>query len=400
MSNHLRRARSEMSAPKLRFKEFKSAYSEVALGSIGEFKNGINKSKEDFGFGVPFVNLMDVFGKPFLTQSAFGLVNASAKEIDSYNLIKGDVLFIRSSVKPEGVGEASTILEDFENTVYSGFLIRFRETSAEKMLDINYKKYCFSIKSFRKQIMSLCTTSANTNINQDSLNGLKISIPNREEQCKIALFLSKIDQKISLLTQKHELLIQYKNGVMQKIFSQEIRFKDKGGKDFPEWGYVKLEDIAYSTTGSSNRADSSLVGQYTFFDRSVDIRTSDKFLFDCEAIIVGGEGQSFIPKYFVGKFDLHQRAYAIKDFKNCDGKYIYYHIDHFRNYFLSKAVGSTVKSLRLPMFNEMPVGLPSIDEQKKISAFLTNLDEKIATSFSLLKLCKQYKQGLLQQMFI
>jgi type I restriction enzyme S subunit len=243
LSNHLQQARSDMSAPKLRFKEFKSAYSEVSLGSIGEFKNGINKSKEDFGFGVPFVNLMDVFGKPFLTQSGFGLVNASAKEVDSYSLIKGDVLFIRSSVKPEGVGETSTILEDFANTVYSGFLIRFRETSPEKMLDINYKKYCFSIKSFRKQIMSLCTTSANTNINQDSLNGLKISIPNREEQCKIALFLSKIDQKIFLLTQKHELFIQYKKGVMQKIFNQEIRFKDGAGKDFPNWDYVPLEEV-------------------------------------------------------------------------------------------------------------------------------------------------------------
>ncbi len=251
-----------------------------------------------------------------------------------------------------------------------------------------------------EEIRGMSNEGGQKNLSGSIVKNISLHFPELLEQKKIASFFSAVDKKISLLTKKHELLIQYKKGVMQKIFSQEIRFKDKGGKDFPEWGYVKLEDIAYSTTGSSNRVDSSLDGQYTFFDRSVDIRTSDKFLFDCEAIIVGGEGQSFIPKYFVGKFDLHQRAYAIKDFKNCDGKYIYYHIDHFRNYFLSKAVGSTVKSLRLPMFNDMPIGLPSIDEQKKISAFLTNLDEKIATSFSLLKLCKQYKQGLLQQMFI
>src|SRR5258708_39460674 len=75
------------------------------LSQLGQFKNGINKGKEDFGHGFPFINLMDVFGIPkVLTACAnFGLVNSSAAERKLYELKEGDVLFVRSSVKPEGV---------------------------------------------------------------------------------------------------------------------------------------------------------------------------------------------------------------------------------------------------------------------------------------------------------
>src|SRR5690606_16448250 len=103
-----------------------------------------------------------------------------------------------------------------------------------------------------------------------------------------------------------------------------------------------------------------------FFDRSQEIRKSNRYLFDTEAIIVAGEGSDFIPKYYVGKFDLHQRTYAIMDFEKMIGKYLFYYIYNFRQYFLSQAVGSTVKSLRLPMFEKFKIQIPTIEEQTKI----------------------------------
>ncbi len=132
---------------------------------------------------------------------------------------------------------------------------------------------------------------------------------------------------------------------MQKLLTGKVRFKGFS----EEWEEVRLGEIAKITTGISNREDSSEKGGlYTFFDRSEDIRTSDKYLFDGEAIIVAGEGQKFIPKYFIGKFDLHQRTYAIMNFNYLvvEAKYLFYHIYQNKNYFLSQAVGSTVKSLR------------------------------------------------------
>ena len=196
-------------------KEFPE-WEEKKLGEIGEFKNGINKSKGDFGFGVPFINLMDVFGKPTISNQDFGLVNANEKELKQYEIRKGDVLFIRSSVKKEGVGETSLILNDMKNTVYSGFLIRFRDEKIK--LDLNYKEYCFSNRKFREDLISLSSTSANTNINQESLNTLKIYLPCIKEQTKIANFLSKIDDKIKTVNEQIEESKEFKKGLLQKMY--------------------------------------------------------------------------------------------------------------------------------------------------------------------------------------
>jgi len=224
-----------LNVPKLRFKEFSGEWVEKSLKEIGDFKNGLNKSKEDFGHGFPFVNLMDVFGKDVVRNEKFDLINANEKDLNLYNLKKGDILFIRSSVKREGVGETVLILDDLTDTTYSGFLIRFRDK--EEILNLFYKKYCFKTKKFRNSLLSLSTTSANTNINQESLNILRIHLPQKSEQQKIATFLTSIDKKIEQLTQKEKHLHAYKKGVMQKIFSQEIRFKDD------EWVEKKLNDV-------------------------------------------------------------------------------------------------------------------------------------------------------------
>lgn len=193
-----------------------SEWVEKKMFEIGEFKNGINKSKKDFGFGVPFINLMDVFGKSTISDLNLDLVNANPNELKLYNLKKGDVLFIRSSVKKSGVGETSVVLKDLSNTVYSGFLIRFRDNKIK--LDLNFKKYCFSNKKFREDLISLSSTSANTNINQESLNELKIKIPHINEQTKIANFLSAIDEKINQVSTQLEQTTQYKKGLLQQMF--------------------------------------------------------------------------------------------------------------------------------------------------------------------------------------
>lgn len=204
----------------LRFKDEQGKdypeWEERRLGEIGKFKNGLNKDKNDFGYGYPFVNLMDVFGKSEIRNIDFGLVNAKYSELMQYDLKQGDVLFIRSSVKKEGVGEASVVLEDLKNTLYSGFLIRFRNNV--NIFDLHYKKYCFSINKVRNQILSISTTSANTNINQESLNSIMIDIPSIEEQQKIASFLSSVDDKITRVNTQIEQTRKWKQGLLQKMF--------------------------------------------------------------------------------------------------------------------------------------------------------------------------------------
>lgn len=186
------------------------------MRDLCDFKNGISKSKKDFGYGSPFVNLQDVFGKIEVRKTNFELVNASEKEIEEFDLLKGDVLFVRSSVKPEGVGLPSVVCDDLKNTVYSGFLIRSRFKNLALMDD--FKKYCFIEPEFRRQVMSKSTSSANTNINQPSLESIYVKVPSHEEQKKISMFLSLIDKRIELATLKLLRLRELKKSFMQQMF--------------------------------------------------------------------------------------------------------------------------------------------------------------------------------------
>jgi type I restriction enzyme S subunit len=253
-------------------------------------------------------------------------------------------------------------------------------------------------KHFIRQLVSTAGHGTGR-LDTESIKEYPVNIPPLPEQRKIALILSTWYKAISTTERLIDNSKQQKKSLMQQLLTGKKRLLDDSRERFEgEWEEVKLGDISYITTGSSNREDSSLDGEYTFFDRSEDIRGSSRYLFDGAAVIVAGEGQDFVPKHFIGKFDLHQRTYAIMDFKDAHSKFIYYNIGYFRHYFLAQAVGSTVKSLRLPMFQKMPIKLPPIEEQQKIAAVLINADKEINLLEQQLADLKQEKKALMQQL--
>lgn len=139
------------------------------------------------------------------------------------------------------------------------------------------------------------------------------------------------------------------------------------------WQIKKLGNVCEVTTGNSNTVDAVRDGQYAFFDRSKIIKRSNRFLFDSEALIIPGEGAEFFPKYYSGKFDLHQRAYALLNFdKETDIKFVEYFLIFEHKYFERVAVGATAKSLRRRHFLDFEIPLPTIVEQRRI---VNKLDE-------------------------
>jgi restriction endonuclease S subunit len=192
------------------------------LGDLGKFKNGVNKDGDSFGFGQPFVNLMDVFGKTAIKgDEKLGLINSTELDRKEYDLRTGDVLFIRSSVKPSGVGLTAVVLSDLENTIYSGFLIRYRSLAA---LDLQFKQFCFHEAGFRKRIVAASSVSANTNINQDSLKQLLLAYPSdTKEQAAIASVLSDMDTELDALKQRLSKTQKIKQGMMQELLTGKTR---------------------------------------------------------------------------------------------------------------------------------------------------------------------------------
>jgi len=201
---------------KTAYGEIPSNWSLKKLNELGEFKNGINKNKKQFGYGKPFVNLMDVFGHNELYNKDFDLVDVSENEIQSFNVKKGDVLFVRSSVKPSGVGLTTLVQEDINNTVFSGFIIRFRP--ATDILTHLYKKYCFYEERFRYSLCRRSTISANTNINQESLKKILIPIPPMEEQYEFNEKMSKFDKIRSLIEYKINASKSLQKSLINQVF--------------------------------------------------------------------------------------------------------------------------------------------------------------------------------------
>lgn len=378
--------------PKLRFGEFDGEWEEKRLNDI----TLINPKSEDLPNEFVYLDLESVVKGSLVKKSIISKDGAPSR---AQRLLKrGDILY--QTVRP--YQNNNYLFNPVDNLNYvssTGYAqIRTNESNGFLYQILNSKK-------FTDKVLVRCTGTSYPAINSNDLKKIKLNLPTLPEQQKIASFLTSVDKRIQLLQQKKQALEQYKKGAMQQIFSQQLRFKPNATdaeelEVYPNWEEKKLGEVCDIKTGNSNRQDSGLKGKYTFFDRSQDIRTSDIFLFDGEAIIVAGEGQEFIPKYFKGKFDLHQRTYCIMGFRECNGTFLYYLISKKRHYFESQAVGSTVKSLRLPMFVKMKLDLPCLEEQQKIAAFLSKIDASIAQVSTAIQQTQEFKKGLLQQLFV
>lgn len=382
--------------PKLRFPEFTGEWEEKKLGEITEkIIYGMNAAATSYDGQNKYLRITDIDESsrsftPKPLTSPDGLIE------DKYRLSEGDLVFARTGAS---VGKSYLYNKSDGNLYFAGFLIRFT------ILNENpYFIYAQTLKeSFNKWVQLMSMRSGQPGINAEEYKTLPIFLPSFPEQTKIASFLTAVDEKLIQLKKKKTLLEQYKKGIMQKLFSQELRFKDDNNQDFPDWQEKTLGEISKITNGNGDVQDASLEakeGWYPFYDRSEIVKYLDRYTFDGEAVIYPGEGQSFFPRYFNGKYGLHQRCYTIKDYcANIHGKYLYYYLSTQNNYFVAFAVGSTVPSLRLDTFQQAKVFLPSLPEQQKISNFLSSVDEKISHSSAQIEKMEAWKKGLLQQMF-
>jgi type I restriction enzyme S subunit len=381
----MQKKNNTLNVPNLRFPGFEDEWERKKLGEVAtnKSKKYNPKNKQTFIKCIELEHLASESGQ--LLGFTDGSQSGSIKNVFQKNEVLFGKLrpYLKKYLQPNFDGVCSSEIWVLNgNEISNNFLYYLIQTN--KFIDL------------ANQSSGSKMPRADWNIVE---NGI-FSIPSCNEQKKLSAFLSLLDERIQTQSKIIRELSVLKVTLAKRIFAKKFKLKDDNGKDFPEWQKKKLGEIGAITTGSSNREDSILNGEYTFFDRSQDVRTSNRFLFDKEAVIVPGEGKEFIPKYFIGKFDLHQRTYAVFDFIGINGKYLYYHLLNDDKHLQSQAVGSTVKSLRLPMFKTMPINLPSIPEQTKIANFLSSLDSKINIETQFLHKLEEQKKYFLHQMFV
>lgn len=361
-----------------------------ALGELGDFKNGINKGKEDFGFGFPFVNLLDVFGKPRINpKSGFGLINSTDLERKFYELKRGDVLFVRSSVKPEGVGLTTLVTNDFPKAVFSGFLIRFRDKG--KLID-EYKEHCFNDQRFRNQLIVRSTVSANTNINQDALKELCIPVPPPPEQRAIAAALSDVDAllaSLDALIAKKRLIQQ---GAMQELLTGKRRLPGFSG----EWEVKRLGEILKLHYGQSQKGVSSLGGNFPIFGTGGIVGSTNHYVYDRPSIIIGRKGTIDIPQYVDTPFWAIDTTYYTEVGELAYPKFLYYLFTTIDWYSYNEASG--VPSLSAPTLDKIEIRLPKEPEQRAISDVLSDMEAEIHSLEQQREKSRLIKQGMMQEL--
>lgn len=244
-------------------------------------------------------------------------------------------------------------------------------------------------------VFSLMSTEYIRNLSANSMSGasgrqradlsfiknIKWDFPSLSVQQRIASILNNYDK----LIQNYQKQIEDLQNIASELYKEWfVRFRFPGHEKATfengipvGWKYEKLETYADISTGKCNREDAEEDGLFPLFDRSQEIKKSNSWIKDCEAIIVPGEGTSFIPRYFKGKFNLHQRCYCVEPKQENMGKFLFFLLMLNRHYFLSVATGATVPSLRYNNFAKMKFLLPNIDLCFKFNSIADCIFERI-----------------------
>ena len=318
--------------------------------------------------GIPFFRskeIIDLFNKNNIATELFISENRYNEIKNKFGVPEEDDMLLTSV---GSIGIPYLVKSSDKFYFKDGNLTWFRKYN-RKLIDPSYL-YQWVISSVGKETLTrLSMGAAQPALTISRLKNLSINIPSISIQQKIASILSAYDRLIENNTRRIRLLEQMAENLYKEWF---VRFR------FPEhekvemvnglpkgWKVEKLGEYANISTGKCNREDAEEDGIFPLFDRSQEIKKSSKWIKDCEAIIVPGEGTSFMPRYYKGKFNLHQRCYCIEPTIKDIGFYLFYSIMLNRKYFLSVATGATVPSLRQNNFTKMKLIIAELELVKK-----------------------------------
>lgn len=419
--------RNTNTKPVLRFPEFTGEWEKKKLGEVAATKVTNSFARENLNYEIgevknihygdihtKFQTLFDIEKEnvPFIN------LEISIQKISEENYcLEGDLIFADASEDLNDVGKSMEIVNLNNEKLLSGLhtiLVR----PQENVFNYGFAGYLFKSNNIRHQIQKESQGSKVLSISGGRLLGIEISFPTLPEQTKIATFLTAIDEKLQALKKKKSLLEQYKKGVMQKLFSQELSFKDENGKDFPEWEKFKLGDLTIKV-GAKNKKNEQLpiysisnkngfVPQSNQFEgldsikRGFDITLykiieEKTYAYNPARINVGSIGYSGT----LNRVLVSSLYVCFKTKKNVFDYFFNHYLDSYQ--FNKSVLRSTEGGVRQYLFYEnfslIVLNLPSIKEQEKIASFLNEISQQISLVNEQLEETRTFKKALLSKMF-
>ncbi|ENU35789.1 MULTISPECIES: restriction endonuclease subunit S [Acinetobacter] len=402
-----------MATPKLRFKEFDGDWSSQTLGNIAKFISGYAFDSEKFdenGRKLITPRNFTTYGRALFTEqnTKFTIESCDEKFVCRGN----DLLILLTDLTQSCELLGKPILLPHLN---EEILLNQRILKVEPNQDVIGKVFLLNFFLTENYLKHIKETSTGTTVRHSShkiLSKYEVFYPSKAEQTKIASFLSAVDEKISQLTQKHELLSQYKQGMMQKLFSQQIRFKADDGSEFGEWEINIIRDVFTNKSKNFNPQNegnlpcielehlSQNTGKILGTIESCE-QQSTKNLFEKNSVLFG-KLRPYLRKFAKPKFKgvCSSEIWVLTGLK-ISNDYLFQFVQSEQFTELTNIQsGSKMPRADWNVIADSEIEFPCLEEQTKIANFLSAIDQKIEVVAEQIEQAKTWKKGLLQQMFV
>ena len=413
--------------PKLRFPEFSGEWEEKNFYEVFDILQNNTFSRDQLNnengivrnihYGDVLIKYGDYIDCQKEKLPFINLENNLSKYEDTSYVKNGDII-IADTAEDYTAGKVTEICNVKDYKILSGlhtFLCRTKFEFASKFLG-----YKLNSSSYHNQIAPLVAGTKVYSINRKAIGETTITYPSKAEQQKIADFLANVDSIITAETKILNALQKKKKALMQKLFTQQLRFKSANGTDFPAWEEKKLGDVCDIIGGGTpdtNKAEywngniqwftpteigntkyisesKRKITQLGFEKSSAKLLPVGTILFTSRATL----GEMSITTVECTTNQGFQSLIPNKNFIHPD--YLYYLQPFLQKYCYSKASGSTFLEISAKSLKECHIPLPCKVEQQKIADCLSSMDSLIQTQQKVVTTWQQRKKALLQQMFV
>ena len=385
-----------MNAPKLRFKEFTDEWKQTPLKNI-IYSNIIEAPK-------PTTDYIRLGIRSHCKGTFHELVKIeNILSADKMYIVPKNNLILNITFAWE---QAIAITDDNDEGKYISN--RFPTFAFKDNQLPTFYKYIIPQKRLKYDLNVASPGGAGRNrvLNKKLFLSIPVNIPLLKEQEKIAKFLTTVDKKITNLENIITSLENQKKGLLQQIFSQKLRFKDKNGNNYPNWEKKKLEDIAIFLDNKRKPLEQSerIHGKYPYYGASGIIDYINDYIFDEELVLLSEDGANIIDRNYpicyiaTGKYWVNNHAHVLKVKSQYVNKFICESLEQLN--YTKYNTGTAQPKLNQDVCRKIILSIPCLEEQTKIANFLSTFDRKLENQKAQLEHWKQIKKGLLQQMFV